>query len=110
MPDTSSPTQGSSAAAERLASALRHLKKAMQSSPGVVPAQDLDARDRSLLVDAGFLRPVMKGWYVCSDPSENPGDQHGKPRRSGRGQTVDQVGSVLECSALVLQLEPRLCC
>ena len=26
-------------------------------------------------------------------------DHHGKPRRSGRGQTVIQVGSVLECSA-----------
>ena len=26
------------------------------------------------MLDAGFIRPVIKGWYVCSNPADNAGD------------------------------------
>lgn len=59
---------------ERLAAALRHLKGILEVRPGVVMAQDLGSQDRSVLVDAGFLRAVIKGWYVCSNPADGLGD------------------------------------
>lgn len=37
-------------------------------------AQDLDALDKAILLDAGFLQPVIKGWYVCSNPADRQGD------------------------------------
>lgn len=57
-----------------LANALRHLKKVLKARPGAVTAQDLSSLDKAVLLDAGFLRPVIKGWFVCSNPSESPGD------------------------------------
>ena len=59
---------------ERLTSALRQLKKALVDKSGVLMSQDLKEEDRLVLLDAGFLRPVMKGWYVCSNPTEAVGD------------------------------------
>ncbi|HEX2010123.1 MAG TPA: Fic family protein, partial [Roseateles sp.] len=35
---------------------------------------DLTEEHRLLLTDAGFLRPVMKGWYVSSNPRDAEGD------------------------------------
>jgi hypothetical protein len=55
-----------------------HLKRL----PGTAPTASSQASDfkddeqRAVLVDTGFLRPVMKGWYICSSPSDGAGDFH----------------------------------
>lgn len=59
---------------QELAAALRKLKKLQDKHNGVVESRDLSARYRKLLVDTGFLRPVMKGWYVCANPGDSDGD------------------------------------
>jgi fido (protein-threonine AMPylation protein) len=59
---------------EKLAAALRVLKKLQDRHSGVVESSDLKEAHRSILVEEGFLRPVMKGWYVCCNPSDNYGD------------------------------------
>jgi hypothetical protein len=41
---------------------------------GVVEAADLTDEQRVLLIDAGFLRPIMKGWCVCGNPDGREGD------------------------------------
>jgi len=58
-----------------LATALKTLKRLQEKHHGVVEAADLkDDEQRTMLVDTGFLRPVMKGWYICSSPSDNDAD------------------------------------
>ena len=59
---------------EKLAEALRALKKLQDKHNGVIESNDLKDTHRSILVEEGFLRPVMKGWYVCANPSDNQGD------------------------------------
>ena len=58
-----------------LVAALKTLKRLQEKHDGVVEASDLkDDEQRILLVETGFLRPVMKGWYICSSPSDNDAD------------------------------------
>lgn len=58
-----------------LTAALKTLKRLQEKHSGVVEASDFkDDEQRAVLVDAGFLRPVMKGWYICSSPSDGEGD------------------------------------
>jgi hypothetical protein len=58
-----------------LTAALRTLKRLQEKHNGVVEAADFkDDEQRAVLVDTGFLRPVMKGWYICSSPSDGEGD------------------------------------
>ena len=58
-----------------LTAALRALKRLQEKHNGVVESSDFkDDAQRAVLVDTGFLRPVMKGWYICSSPSYNDGD------------------------------------
>ncbi len=59
---------------EKLADALRTLKKLQDKHNGVVQSEDLKETQRAILVEEGFLRPVMKGWYVCSNPRDSDGD------------------------------------
>jgi len=69
------PARGKSKGNLTLAAALRTLKRLQEKHHGVVEASDLkDDEQRTLLVDTGFLRPVMKGWYICGSPSDNEGD------------------------------------
>ncbi|MFN4024185.1 MAG: Fic family protein [Hyphomonas sp.] len=35
---------------------------------------DLSRTDRDRLVEAGYLQPVMRGWYISSRPGDLPGD------------------------------------
>ena len=59
----------------RLAAALKTLKRLQEKHGGVVKASDLkDDEQRIMLVDKGFLRPVMKGCYIGSSPSDNNAD------------------------------------
>jgi len=58
----------------KLAEALKVLKRLQDKHNGVVESKDLKAVQRSILVEEGFLRPVMKGWYICSNPNDSQGD------------------------------------
>lgn len=63
-----------SPAQRQLATALRSLKKLQDRGPVVFRSGDFKRRDRETLVDAGFLRPVVKGWYLVSRPGDAPSD------------------------------------
>lgn len=56
-----------------LAAALRALKRLQEKHQGVVESSDLSEGHRVLLTDTGFLRPIMKGWYVCGNPRDGAG-------------------------------------
>ena len=67
--------RGKSRGNPTLASALKALKRLQEKHHGVVESADLkDDDQRPMLVETGFLRPVMKGWYICSSPSDNNAD------------------------------------
>jgi hypothetical protein len=61
-------------AQRRLAAALRKLKQHQDRGQVVFKSADFDRRGREALVDAGFLRPVVKGWYLVSRPGDALGD------------------------------------
>ncbi|MEO5738742.1 MAG: Fic family protein [Variovorax sp.] len=60
--------------AAKLAAALRALHKLQDKHHGVVESKDLTDEQRDLLVGTGFLRPVLKGWFICGNPKDLPGD------------------------------------
>lgn len=68
------PAPKVSPAQRQLATALRNLKKLQDRGQVVFRSGDLKRREREALVDAGFLRPVVKGWYLVSRPGDAPGD------------------------------------
>jgi len=54
---------------------LKLLRRLQEKHNGVVEACDFkDDEQRAVLVHTGFLRPVMKGWYICSSPGDGDGD------------------------------------
>ena len=59
---------------QKLAEALKSLKRLQNKHRGVIDSGDLKEAQRVLLVTEGFLRPVMKGWYVCANPLDQAGD------------------------------------
>lgn len=59
---------------QKLAEALKVLKRLQDKHNGVVESGDLKDAHRVLLVEEGFLRQVMKGWYVCANPRDREGD------------------------------------
>lgn len=58
----------------KLSGALKTLKRLQDKQDGAVESADLPEAQRKLLVDRGFLRPVVKGWYGCANPADAPGD------------------------------------
>lgn len=60
-----------------LAKALKVLQRLHGKYGGIVQSAELADDQRQRLSDAGFLRPVIKGWYVCSNPADAPGDSTG---------------------------------
>ena len=58
----------------RLANALISLKRLQDRGLTVLRTNELSRDDREALVDAGFLKPVIKGWYMPSRPGENDGE------------------------------------
>ncbi|MET0264396.1 MAG: Fic family protein [Duganella sp.] len=62
------------AASNPLADALRALKQLQDKHHGVVESKDIADGHRIVLLEAGFLRPVMKGWYICSNPADGDSD------------------------------------
>mgnify|MGYP001028717279 CR=1 FL=1 len=60
--------------ASRMAAALRVLQRLQDKHNGVVEAKDLSDEHRNRLVATGFLKPVIKGWFICGNPKDLPGD------------------------------------
>ena len=58
----------------KLSEALKTLKKLQDKHHGVIESKDLADSQRVLLLETGFIRSVMKGWYICSNPSDHDGD------------------------------------
>ena len=59
---------------ERLASALQALKTLQERGLQAIPGTDLSRADREALLRAGFLKDVIRGWYIPSRPEEAGGD------------------------------------
>lgn len=58
----------------RLADALRALKALQDHDRHVLRWNDLSRLQREALLQAGYLRPIIKGWYMPSRPDERNGD------------------------------------
>lgn len=58
----------------QLATALKALKKLQDKHHGVVESAALPESARKVLLRYGYLQQVMKGWYICSNPVDKPGD------------------------------------
>ncbi len=60
---------------ERLAESLAELQK-LQDERGIaiIKTDDLSRTHRERLVDNGFIREVIKGWYISRRPDEKQGD------------------------------------
>lgn len=65
------------APSERLAQSLEKLKK-FQNNNGieVVRREDLSRTHLDRLKSRGFLKRVLKGWYLSSNPEEKVGDSN----------------------------------
>lgn len=59
---------------ERLANALGTLKSLQEVGLQAIPGSKLSRADREALLRAGFLKQVMRGWYIPSRPGEADGD------------------------------------
>lgn len=59
---------------ERLASALGALKDLQDGGLQAIPGPKLSRTDREALLRAGFLREVIRGWYIPRRPDEADGD------------------------------------
>ena len=61
--------------AELLASSLDALKQVQQGNDfTIIRSSDLSRTHIKRLVDNHFLKPIIKGWYVATDPRAMPGD------------------------------------
>ncbi|MCX8518151.1 MAG: cell filamentation protein Fic, partial [Rhodoferax sp.] len=58
----------------QLANALQLLKRLQDKHHGVLESADIAPPQRAVLLEAGFLRPVIKGWYLCANPLDQAGD------------------------------------
>ena len=59
---------------EKLAEALEALHALQTRGGAAIRSRDLSRTHRERLVKAGFLKEVIKGWYVSSRPDEVAGD------------------------------------
>lgn len=59
---------------EKLAAALEALRILQESGAPAIPGTRISRTDREALLRAGFLKPVMRGWYVPRRPDETDGD------------------------------------
>ena len=58
----------------RLAQALTSLKRLQDSGLSVLRSNELSRDEREALVEAGFLKAVIKGWYMPARPSDSDGE------------------------------------
>ncbi len=68
------PAPKTTPAQRQLAKTLRRLKALQDGGAAVFQARDFRPRETASLEKAGFLRRVVKGWYVPSRPSDAAGD------------------------------------
>ena len=61
-------------AQRRLATALEALHALQQHGLSVFNTSEFSRTDREALMGAGFLQPVIQGWYMSASPSIKPGD------------------------------------
>ena len=61
-------------AAEKLASSLEELGALQVKGMIAIRSKDLSRTHRERLVKSGFLKEVMRGWYIHSRPDENAGE------------------------------------
>ena len=59
---------------EKLANSLEKLQRLQGEGRTAIRARDLTRAHRERLVENGFLREVMKGWYFPVHPSDRPSD------------------------------------
>ncbi|TCD28779.1 cell filamentation protein Fic [Pedobacter psychrodurus] len=60
---------------ERFAAALRVLKDLQDRNEVAITGEDLPNRIyREILLKNGFIKEVVRGWYVSSDPNAGPGE------------------------------------
>jgi len=59
---------------EKLAEALCALKKAQSKDRSVFPTKDFSRIHRERLVGSGYLKEIVKGWYMLSNPEDRLGD------------------------------------
>lgn len=60
--------------AEKLAKSLEALEQFQHEGRTCLRARDLGRADRERLIRNGFLKEVMKGWYIASRPEEGVGE------------------------------------
>ncbi|RYZ19982.1 MAG: Fic family protein [Chitinophagaceae bacterium] len=60
--------------AEKLATALEHLKAIQDTGRCAIRSSDLTRTTRETLQQNRFLQEVMKGWYIAADPSSRDGE------------------------------------
>ena len=59
---------------EKLAESLEELHKLQEDGTVAIRSADLSRTHRERLTQNGFLKEVMKGWYVPSRPDETAGE------------------------------------
>lgn len=59
---------------QKLTKALTELHEVLGSERGVVRGKQIKNSSRLLLLEQGYLREILKGWYFVSDPLAEPGD------------------------------------
>jgi len=62
------------APSEKLAGSLEALAALQQAGRTAIRSKDLARSDRERLVRNGFLKEVMKGWYIAARPDETDGE------------------------------------
>jgi len=60
--------------AQRLAGSLAHLHALQAGGRRVFESRELGRIDRERLLQAGFVRPALKGWLLSSSPDTEEGD------------------------------------
>lgn len=60
--------------AEKLAKSLEALGQFQREGRTCIRFDDMGRTDRNRLVRTGFMRPVMRGWYIATRPDETIGE------------------------------------
>lgn len=79
----------------KLTDGLKALKELQDSGKTAIKTSDLTRQQRTILVSSGFLRPIVKGWYMPSRPGDNLGDStpwHATMRDFIRGYCTERFG------------------
>lgn len=59
---------------ERLADSLNELKKLQDAGKIAIKSDELSRTHKERLIANGFLKEVIRGWYIISRPDSRPGD------------------------------------